>query len=149
MRSKIILILVIFSLIIGCIDTSNIPSIPKSQPCTQQTSSDGKMTITQEDCKGKSLLSSEEQKLVGTWKFTGTNEIYLKFTFKDDRNYIREQNGFGKMYGTYSVSGNQIILVKTDGFDAGKPESVTYRLVDNNNLVLTFGLPFNLERTWW
>lgn len=70
-------------------------------------------------------------------------------TFKDDRNYIREQNGLGKSYGTYIVSGNQIIFVKTDGFEAGKPDSVTYRLVDNNNLVLIYGIPFNLERTWW
>lgn len=130
--------------------------IPKSQPCIQTTSQNGGFigTISQGDCSKLQLsgLSPDEQKLVGTWKFIGATGSYMKFTFKDDRNFILETDTFGKTFGTYSVSGNQINLAGKDGLGAGIPTSIPYRFEDNNNLVLTiaFGIPLNFEKqSWW
>lgn len=139
MRKFVLIILVLILsilLVSGCLEQSlktlddNYKNI-KTQFPTQTTSG----------------LSPDEQKLIGTWKHTFYPDNYMKLTFKDDRNYIDESNLYGKRYGTYSISGNSINLVGTDGTKT--PISYTYRFVDNNNLILTIGSPYNFERTWW
>lgn len=152
MRSKIILILVIVSLIIGCISDVKIPSIPKSEPCSQQplTSSDGRIvgTISSGDCSKSQLsgISPEEQKLVGTWNYK-SDIVSMKFIFNEDKSGTLTHSDFGKSIFKYKISDNKLVFYDTNGLamDFFKMFDGKYRF-SNNDLVIG-NIVF--EKSWW
>lgn len=144
--------MIIFSsLIIGCVDAPKIPSIPKSEPCVQQTSisPDGRFigTISQGDCSKSQLsgLSSEEQKLVGTWKID-TNIMKGSFTFNSDRTGTFSSQSYGNVFFHWRASGG---LIYTDVAILNNPINggINYKLV-NNDKTLDIGEIY-FDKSWW
>jgi hypothetical protein len=78
MKSKIILMLVISSLIIGCVDNTN-----------------------------KNNLSPEEQKLIETWSIK-TQVLDGSFTLNSDRSGVFSTQIFGKMYFKWKASNGML-----------------------------------------
>lgn len=139
MKAKIVLILVISSLIIGCV------GIPKSEPCTQTTSQDGRMTISQGDCKGKSLLSTEEQKLVGTWKID-TNMMKGSFTFNSDKTGTFSTQLYGNIIFNWKVSDGRL-HTDIDIYSSLEPGGIQYKIVNNDKTLVFGGMYF--DKSWW
>ncbi len=151
MRSKIILILVISSLIIGCIDTTKISSIQKGQPCVQQTSTDGRSTISQGDCNKSQLygLSPDEQKLIGTWSIK--SEFFEgSYTFNSDRTGKGSSPTVGNRYFNWRIN-NGILYSDTNEFSPPISGGSNYRLVNNDKTLVLHTImgEVYLEKSWW
>lgn len=149
MKSKIILIIVISSLIIGCIDTTKIPGMTKSQPCIQTTSQNGGSigTISQGDCSESQLsgLSPDEQKLIGTWKID-TNIMKGSFTFNSDKTGTFSTQLYGNIFFNWKAS-NGRLHTDIQTYSMFEPNGVQYKIVNNDKTLDFSGMYF--EKSWW
>jgi hypothetical protein len=123
------------------------PSIPKSQPCIVQTSSNGGFigTITQGDCS-KSQKNGLDSRIIGKWNFK-SDLVEMKFIFNDDGTGTLEHSQYGKSHFKYQTLNNKLIFSDTDGmaisfFASGSGDYKLY-----NNEISIMGLSF--EKSWW
>lgn len=115
MKSKIILILIISSLIIGCVDNTN-----------------------------KNNLSSEEQKLIGTWSIK-TQMIDISYTFNSDNTGVMKTQG-GNTYFNWKASGG---IIYSDNNLIFRPMGNTqYKLINNDKTLVMDGA-LSFDKSWW
>ena len=110
------LMLVISSLIIGCVDNTN-----------------------------KYNLSSEEQKLVGTWKID-TNMIKGSIKFNSDKTGTFSTQLYGNIFFKWNAQNGKIYSRELSMIDP-LGNGIIYKIV-NNDKTLVFG-GMNFDKSWW
>ncbi len=139
--------LVISSLIIGCVDAPKVLGITKSQPCVIQTSISGNVvgTISSGDCSEaqKRGFSNEEQKLIGTWSIK-TQVIDKSYIFNSDKTGFMTTQAGNTYFKWEAVNG----IIYVDNRFIDPRGSMKYKLINNDKTLVIDGA-LSFEKSWW